>query len=237
MIYAGGVGPDGQYYDPDGTMINVMEYIRRKYIGAFNKASGTMKVKFANYDQLKIFAYWYTLNNCTSQGWEYRYDFSGGKELFLSKNQLTDHAGTLSEESLAYAKEDAEKIKDITPFSSKLQAANRLTHDRMPTYDASAMTLDTNDALKQQRGVCFHYSQYLKAILDAAGIESTYELGDLEGNVVSDAYHVWNVVTDPETGKKYRTDPTNLIEGDLLVDFPGFMVEQYKLVSLYNIKD
>lgn len=226
LMYAGGIADDGQYYDLDGVQVNSLEYISKRYKGAFQRASGNELIQFQSLSHLKLFMYWYTNRYASSQGVEFTYHRGDNGRVSIAKSEFEKYPTTFGDTYKASVASDAATIDCSLPFKEKLEQAIRLAHNRFQ-YDLSYTSTDINQALEDGRGVCFHYAKYCHDILSDIGIESQYLVGSCSANKNPDNIHVWLSAKDPETGKTHYLDPTDLFAGMLLFNAPELGIWNY----------
>lgn len=227
-IYAGGVADDGQYYDADGVQVNSLEYIGKRYKGAFQRASGNQMIQFQSLSHLKLFMYWYIHQYASSQGIEFTYHRGDNGKVSIAKSEFEKYPTTFGDDYKAAIAADAAAIDLSLPFKEKLEQALRLTHNRFQ-YDLSYTMTDINQALADGRGVCFHYAKYCHDLLASINIESQYLIGSGNTNSKKDpsVIHVWLSAKDPDTGKTHYLDPTDLFAGMLLFNAPELGIWNY----------
>ena len=225
-MYAGGVATDGQYYDLDGTQINSLEYIGKRYSPAFKKATDSQRIQFQNLTHLKLFTYWYIMHNATSQGVIYNYWHDDNGRVSMEKSEFSKYPTELSEYYKNCIATDATEIDHALPFKEQLRQAINLTNKHFK-YDLSYTEIDLNQALEDGKGVCFHYAKYCHDVLNVAGFESEYLVGSSNAGKDPNSMHVWLSAKDPGSDKMYYMDPSNLVSSMLLLDHPESEIWSY----------
>lgn len=212
--YVNGVGTDGYIYDENGIRLNTVEYIGRKYYERVKNASEEELIKFDNKTDADLFMHWFVLNQCQEQGWVYHTINLKRGGTAIAKSEIAEHATKTDERALnSKVDEIVSSISSDASEVTKINAAQRLV-EQCFSYDQEALYLDMNDAIKEKRGVCFHYTKLLHSVLDRLGIPNSIVYGTLDNTA-----HCWNQCYAADIRKNIMLDATNVSKSDAVTTY------------------
>ena len=205
-FFQNGSAPDKCLYDEHGVQINTLNYIRDKYYDTFVSLDPAAQITFDNENEENLFLQYYQLEYASEQGKEIFYSNAGGGKISVRKSDITNMK---SDKGSAYTDKVAEiagSLAGCQTTEEKIMKAAEQASEAF-TYDANYLLKDINQAVRDKRGICYHYTKLLHDVLKEAGIQSEYMVGHLKK---SEGMHAWLKVYNEEEEKWVYVDPTSM---------------------------
>lgn len=231
---AGQIGTDGCYYRADGTLANSLTYIRDKYLDAYNSLAADDELIFDSGQEANLFICWIQFERATSQGLAYMSNRKSDGTVAIKKSELQKLESDMVKDG-AYQNAICQiaglipsdyTIVDKVDYAT-VQTAKALAYDK--DYEKKSM----EEAVRDKKGVCYHYAMLLHAVLSELAIESEFVIGygDRSG-----ATHVWLKIYDPEQNKWIYRDPTktsaDLQAGLFTVNIYEAYLNSYRMMNI-----
>lgn len=196
---------DGCAYDSAGIQKNTLSYIRDKYITLYTLSNEEENIAFDSKQEAMLFICWLQLEKAGCQGIPYTItELSDGSVTINKKDLLKIEEAGISQYSLDIAQDIADCIPDSYPLEQKVNAAMAQVALKMK-YDKDYETRNMEEALREGKGVCYHYSKLLKSVLTKLGVESEYVVGYQNPQKQT---HVWLKIFNGENNRWIYRDPT-----------------------------
>ena len=192
--YIDGLAPNHYAYDKNGAQMNSLYAVRDKYIVKFNSASASDAIVFDSFKDRDVFISWYQLEVGIEQGNVIHWSRTADNKAKIRKQEFLKIPSTKDPEYTKKVASIVNKLNEYPSQNEKILKATELVANTF-TYDCDYMTLDINKAVKDGKGVCYHYAKLLHDVFDAAGIKNELMLGSTS---MSNRSHVWNRAYDDE---------------------------------------
>lgn len=230
----GQIGSDGCYYQADGTQLNSLTYIRDKYLDSYDTLSEEEFMAFDSRQEANLFVCWIQLERATAQGLPYIVNTRSNGVIEIKKSELQRMEAAM-EEGGTY-QNAVRKIADSIPSDYSIEEiVNYATIQvaKVFMYDSNYEKSSMEEAVREKRGVCYHYARLLKSVLTEVGIESEFIIGYADH---SDLSHVWLKIRDEDQNRWIYRDPTrtsfDLQAGLFTVNIYEAYLNSYRMVSL-----
>lgn len=228
LFYKNGIAPDHYLYDENGVQVNSLNYIRDKYYEKFKSLSSDERLVFDNNEDINLFFQFYQLYSAVAQGKSCIVYHAPDGTLQITKNEFTSMPHFKSDEYDEKVKSLSSQLNEYQTTNDKIVNAAKLVSETFK-YDDSYLLKDINEAIKNGKGVCYHFAKLLHDVLEKSGIYSEYMSGHYQSNT---SYHVWNKVWNEEENKYVYIDPT-IMNGDMMsamfnYEIPASYLQNYE---------
>lgn len=231
---AGQVGSDGFYYQADGTQANSLTYIRDKYLTAYDALPADGELTFDSSQEAILFVCWIQFNRAIAQGMPYTVNYKPDGAVAIKKSEL-QRMESVKEKGGVY-QNAVQQIVNLIPADytieakvhyATVQVANAFTYGK--DYERRSM----EEAVRDKRGVCYHYAMLLHSVLSELSIESEFVVGYADQSGMT---HVWLKIFDTEQNKWIYRDPTktnaDLQAGLFTVNIYEVYLDSYRMMSV-----
>ena len=234
---AGEIGLDGCYYQADGKQANSVTYVRDKYLDTYDSLPPGEELVFDSRQEVNLFVCWLQFERATLQGLSYTMNQRTDGTVSVKKSTLQKLESSIVEGG-AY-QNAVRQIAGLVPsdysIGEKVNYATAQTANAF-VYDMAYERKSMEEAVRDKKGVCYHYAMLLHSVLSELSIESEFVVGY---NGQSDMTHVWLKIFDSDQGKWIYRDPTktsnDLQAGLFTVNNYGVYLDSYRMMNVKGV--
>lgn len=231
---AGQLGSDGCYYQSDGTQVNSLSYIRDKYLSVYDALPADGELTFDSGQEAILFVCWIQFERAIAQGMSYTVNYKPDGAIAIKKSEL-QRMESVMEAGGAY-QSAIQQIANMIPsdytIEDKVQYATVQVANAF-SYDKECEKSSMEEAVRNKRGVCYHYAMLLHSVLTELSIESEFVVGYADHSGMT---HVWLKIFDSEQNKWIYRDPTktnaDLQAGLFTVNIYESYLDSYRMMSI-----
>lgn len=202
---------DYQYFDENGRLKNTCMRNNMDYESLAKKYENHNRLDFSDETEFKSFLNYYLL--------QYQMYNNGSFHVYFNRNSKDGSYSTTLGNQANYDRNNA--ILSVLQRFGRLNAGNAYEQVNEAClkassikYDASSYNVSLQDAMKFNKGVCWHYAKVASILLNDAGIYTEVMVGNYKAMNGSIGLHMW--IRCLINGKWVYADPT------LYSQFPSF---------------